>query len=449
MNNKKLINSPRDRELLFRLQRLHDRLNTSNSTNDKVQVLKDFLSSDKELQELVSMMYNPYMQYGVTWKNILKRKDLDFEFDGRIFDLLKMLSERNITGHSALGCVNNYRRRVGMEFPLSLVFERSLKARADSKLINKVIPGLIPTFDVALANAFEKHAHRIDWDNEEWFYSRKLDGVRVICRIEDREIKFFSRQGKEFHTLGEVAKDLKDHVLHTENIVLDGELCIVDKNGDEDFQSVIKEIRRKDHTINSPRFKVFDCLTTEEFDSGTSERTMMERWTWFMRTLGQECLIDDAFSIDPVTHNTVINEEDVLSILDVADEAGWEGIMLRKNTTYKGKRSNDILKCKKFIDDEYIVKDIETGPFRIIDKGTGLETEIMTMTNVIIEHKGNPVSVGSGFSIGDRQVYFNDPSKILGKEITVQYFEESQDKTGKFSLRFPVCKTVYENGRQV
>ena len=121
MNNKKLINTPRDRELLFRLQRLHDRLNTSNSTNDKVQVLKDFLTTDKELQELVSMMYNPYMQYGVTWKNILKRKDLNFEFDGRIFDLLKMLSERNITGHSALGAVNNYKRRVGMDFPLSLV----------------------------------------------------------------------------------------------------------------------------------------------------------------------------------------------------------------------------------------------------------------------------------------------------------------------------------------
>ena len=449
MNNLKLINTPRDRELLHNLNRLHERLNASNSTNDKVQVLKDFLTPDKELQELVSIMYNPYMQFGVNWKNILKREDLDFEFDGRIFDLLKMLSERNITGHSALGCVNNYRRRVGMEFPLSLVFERNLKARADVKLINRVIPGLIPTFDVALANAFEKHAHRIDWDNEEWFYSRKLDGVRVICRIEDREIKFFSRQGKEFHTLGEVAKDLKDHILHTENIVLDGELCIVDKDGNEDFQSVIKEVRRKDHTISSPIFKVFDCLTTEEFDSGTSERTFIERHNWFVLTLGKECLMDDAFSIEPVSHNRVINEEDVLSIVDVADEAGWEGIMIRKNTTYKGKRSNDILKCKKFIDDEYIVKDIETGPFRVIDKGTGLEAEIVTMTNVIIEHKGNPVSVGSGFSIGDRQVYYNDPSKIVGKEITVQYFEESQDKTGKYSLRFPVCKTVYENGRQV
>ena len=90
MNNLKLINTPRDRELLHNLNRLHERLNASNSTNDKVQVLKDFLTPDKELQELVSIMYNPYMQFGVTWKNILKREDLDFEFDGRIFDLLKI-----------------------------------------------------------------------------------------------------------------------------------------------------------------------------------------------------------------------------------------------------------------------------------------------------------------------------------------------------------------------
>jgi len=127
----------------------------------------------------------------------------------------------------------------------------------------------------------------------------------------------------------------------------------------------------------------------------------------------------------------------------------WEGIMIRKNTTYKGKRSNDILKCKKFIDDEYIVKNIETGPFRVIDKVTKKEKTIDTMTNVIIEHKGNEVSVGSGFSLDQRDKYFNNPTDIIGKEITVQYFEESQDKTGKFSLRFPVCKVIYEQGRQV
>ena len=70
------------------------------------------------------------------------------------------------------------------------------------------------------------------------------------------------------------------------------------------------------------------------------------------------------------------------------------------------------------------------------------------MTNVIIEHKGNPVSVGSGFSIGDRQVYYNDPSKIVGKEITVQYFEESQNQNGEYSLRFPVIKVIHGNERK-
>ena len=143
------------------------------------------------------------------------------------------------------------------------------------------------------------------------------------------------------------------------------------------------------------------------------------------------------------------SEHDVVLWSDHAAECGWEGIMLRKNDVYKGKRSNDILKVKKMHDDEYIVKDVEVGPFRIIDKKLRKEVTIETMTNVIIEHKGEPVSVGSGFTIADRQHYYNNPKDIIGKEITVQYFEESQDKTGKFSLRFPVCKAVYQNGRQV
>ena len=180
MNNLRLINTPRDRELLFNLNRLHNHLNATTSTNDKVQVLKDYLVPDTELQKLVSMMYNSYMQFGVTWKNILKREDLDFEFDGTIFDLLQMLSNRNITGHSALGCVNNYRRRVSGDFALSLVFGRNLKARCDAKLINRVIPGLIPTFDVALATKYEDFAKRFNPSEDRWMWSRKLVNLNSI-----------------------------------------------------------------------------------------------------------------------------------------------------------------------------------------------------------------------------------------------------------------------------
>ena len=45
---------------------------------------------------------------------------------------------------------------------------------------------------------------------------------------------------------------------------------------------------------------------------------------------------------------------------------GWEGLMLRKNETYKGKRSTDILKVKQMFDEEYIVVDLENDVHRVL-----------------------------------------------------------------------------------
>jgi len=417
-------------------------LQTSNSTNDKMECLEP-VRNNSELKSLLHYMYNPYFQYFVSWKNIKKRSDLVQEYTGDIFTLLDMLKERSITGHDAIGTVNGYLAQLPLEYHwlVELIFERSLKARVDTRLINRVMPDLIPSFNVALASKFEDVAHIIDW-NDEWFWSRKLDGVRVIVRIEDGDIKFFSRSGKEFHTLDNLKTALKENMVY-DNVVLDGELCIVDENGDEDFQSIIKEVRRKDHTIESPVLKIFDMLTIEAFDSGESTITFKDRLAniceWNIPSVG----------IVGLTMQPVIDEDHVYALLESATKNGWEGIMIRKDAPYKGKRTNDLLKVKKMHDEEYVVQDVEYGPFRIIDPGTGLEATIETMTNVIIEHKGNPVSVGSGFTIGQRQKYFMFPELIIGKEITVQYFEESQDKTGKYSLRFPVCKTVYEEGIRV
>jgi hypothetical protein len=40
---------------------------------------------------------------------------------------------------------------------------------------------------------------------------------------------------------------------------------MLDANGNENFQGIIKEIKRKDHTIENPFFYMFDILTLEEF----------------------------------------------------------------------------------------------------------------------------------------------------------------------------------------
>ena len=132
-------------------------------------------------------------------------------------------------------------------------------------------------------------------------------------------------------------------------------------------------------------------------------------------------------------------------MMEKSKKGGWEGLMLRKNTTYKGKRSTDILKVKQMFDEEYVVVDLENDLHRVIVDGT--EIEEMMLKNVIIEHKGNRVQVGSGFSHEQRRHYFKNPNEILGKQITVQYFEETTNKNGTHSLRFPVIKAVYDGVR--
>jgi len=430
--------------MLDRLQEFVERSNSTNSNTDKLDVLRDY-STDQEVLGALRYTYSPFKQYHVTSKNLKKRSDLVSPIGnqyGSIFTLLDTLNDRIITGHDAIAAVNRFilENRQYEELIYNII-DRNLKTRSTASMINKVVPGLIPGFDVALAATYdEKTKKKVDLDTDDWYLSRKLDGVRCLAFFDNfGTVTFKSRSGKPFDTLGKVAKELEELKLY--NVVMDGEICIVDENGDEDFQSIIKEIKRKDHTIKNPLFQIFDMISLEDFENKTSREKLSER-------------LDN---LEMVFHHfdpkyTKVLEQDLLtswdmfeSKMDLAVQSGWEGLMLRKDEKYKGKRSTDILKVKKFYDEEYIVVDVENSPNRVIVDG--VEVEEMMLKNVIIEHKGNRVQVGSGFTIDERRNYFENPNKILGKTITVQYFEETTNQNGTHSLRFPVIKAVYQNGR--
>jgi len=424
-------------DLLNTAQRMVEQLNTTNSKNDKMAILADY----PELQNLLTYTYDPYRMYGVSSTNLKKNFDKVNNITDDLFELLDMLSTRKITGHDALAATNGF-IEAHLEYRELIynILDKNLKTRTDAKLINKVYPKLVPQFDVTLAHKYEDHAHKIDWDNESWSWSRKLDGVRVIARKEDGKVTFYSRRGKEFETLNIIKAELESMI--DDNFVLDGEMCVIDKDGNEDYKSIVSQIKRKNYTILNAKYMVFDCLTLSEFDNAQSEVTLSERLHHV------EDMFANSSSIEALEMNYVENVDHVIDLLDTAVDAGWEGIMLRRDCEYEGKRTRNLLKCKKMMDAEYIVEDFETGPFRVIDKDSGLETTIETLANVIIEHKGNAVSVGSGFSLEERIRYYKTPSQIIGKEITVQYFEESKDKDGKLSLRFPVVKHIFESGKR-
>ena len=421
------------------LQDFVEASNATNSNTDKLEVLKTYTQYES-VKKALYYTYNTFKQYGVTSANCKKNSDLMGHSNtyGDFFLLLDDLSNRVCTGHTAIANVNRYvQENKQYEDLIFNIIDRNLKTRSTASMINKVLPGLIPTFDVALAKAFdEKTQKKVDW-NDCWFVSRKLDGVRCLTVIDENgEPKFFSRQGKEFLTLDNLKTDIK--ALGLKNTVLDGEVCIVDDNGDENFASIIKEIKRKDHKIGNPFYWMFDMLTMEEFSSKKSKSVFAERIANLQRISKESKFIG-------VLDQWIGSDKVFSEMMTESKVGGWEGLMLRKNETYKGKRSNEILKVKQMHDEEYVVVDLENDYHRVIVDGAEVEEEMLK--NVIIEHKGNRVHVGSGFSHDQRRHYFANPNEILGKQITVQYFEESQSKSGEFSLRFPVIKAVYETAR--
>ena len=117
--------------------------------------------------------------------------------------------------------------------------------------------------------------------------------------------------------------------------------------------------------------------------------------------------------------------------------------MLRKDVGYEGKRTKNLLKVKKFHDAEYEVLGWDVDQHEVVRDGKSVS---MTMlSQVWIEHKGYIVKVGSGFTQEQRLEYMD--GSIVGKLITVQYFEETNNDKGGISLRFPTVKHIYENER--
>ena len=425
---------------LEQIQEFVDAQNATNSNTDKLNVLKKY-ANNEAVRNALEYTYNTFKQYGVTSANCKKNSNLVKYGYSDLFKLLDDLSIRFITGHTAISLVNGFvEANKKHEDLIFSIIDRNLKTRSTTSMINKVIPDLIPTFDVALANSYdEKMAKKVDF-NDTWFVSRKLDGCRCICIInEDGEPTYFSRAGNEFLTLKNLDAEIIS--LGLKNMVIDGEICMLDANGNENFQGIIKEIKRKDHTIENPFFYMFDILTMDEFvkKEGTtpfSVRNVQLDNLFFQREFNH---------IDYLPQTILIDEQMLMFHVTTAKENGWEGLMLRKDAPYQGKRSNDVLKVKSFYDAEYIVVDIENAVNRVIVDGK--EVEELMMRNVVIEHKGNRVQVGSGFSHEQKRFYFENPNEILGKQITVQYFEETKNQNGGISLRFPTVKAIYENRR--
>ena len=422
---------------LARVREMVQDLNRTNSSTDKLNTLKQY----PDCKNILLYTYHPLWKYNVSSDNCKKQSNLvGKQYYTDILELLDALRNREHTGHDAIKEVNAFVAE-NADFAELIwgILDGNLKCRIDVKLINKAYPGLIPEFNVALC---DKYTEKSDLSGE-WYISRKLDGVRCIAVKRGTEVKFYSRAGNEFETLANLVPDVL--AICPYDFVLDGEICLVDESGKEDFIGVVSEIKRKDHTMKNPKYYVFDYLTHGEFFSGENIHLFSNRYKLLV-----SCRTD--YNRSSIRHITILEQMpytlDQFELMQQkAIDNEWEGLILRKDVPYEGKRTKNMLKVKVFQDAEYIVKDIISGPIRYIKDGK--DTEEIMLSAICIEHKGYKVNVGSGFSIEQRKAFYADPFLIIGKTILVKYFGESRNKNLELSLRFPTVKHIYENGRNV
>lgn len=407
------------------------------------------------IMQIYQDTYDSQRKYGVhkfQIQPIYGNKTLENDYSD-FHDLLDKLANRELTGNAAIDAVEAAIAQFVEEDKdiLAAILHKKLTIGLSKTTFEKITGTSTQTtnFAVTLACHLEdvKNVNPIDGT---WYASRKCDGIRTVAKIAKNNgkttVEFISRQSKPITTLDNVkpalqwlVRDLDDGVYYA-----DGEGCIVDGNGDEDFQSILKEIRRKDWTIANPCYQLFDFVTEDEFLGKTKSENFDARYAKMLQMIE-----GNTFPTIKVLNQEVLNSQADFDRWEKYVSAGkWEGFMLRKNEEFKTGRIKTLLKVKKFLDAEYIVKGVEIAEMTTAEPGLG-NVKYIGVKSLIIEQKGFKVNVGSGLTKEQRKEWYADRTKIIGKTVTIKYFEETQDQSGSYSLRFPVLKAVYEDGRTV
>ena len=403
------------------------------SIKKKQELLKDMMSN-KAFARVLYFAFNDYIVTGLSSKKINKKLDYKTknEFGNDITTLMWYLLENNTGKDVDIAIVQAFieDNLEHKDFIVDLV-TKNIKVGITATTINKVRPNFIPEFGVQLANSYDlKYV-----DGKDFIITLKLDGSRMIAIKENDEVKFFSRQGKEITELVEIEDEFKEFP----NGVYDGELLAIGEF--EDSKSQFKETMKRSRIKGEKtglKFMIYDFISDiDDFKNGKDETKCIDRKNNvrdIINVFGKSEFIQ---YLEPLYVGSDIKRITMHS--DLVIKQGQEGIMINLcESPYETKRVNHLLKVKEFY----------TLDLRVIDKKEGTNRNKGKLGALVVDYKGFEVSVGSGYTDTLREELWNDED-IIGRVIEISYFEETCDKEGNLSLRFPVFIRVREEGKEV
>lgn len=315
---------------------------------------------------------------------------------------------------------------------------KKIKLGITASTVNKALGrNVIPVFDCMLANKYFDHQKHLE--GKKFAVTEKLDGIRCLAVVKkDMLPVLYSRQGQVIEGLQEIENELMNVRDNTGiEFVLDGELIIKDRERfpSKDQYKQTTMIVRKDGPKSGVDYHAFDLIGVEAFEERDCDTP------YYLRRQKLEAMFQNLSHVHPVPVLYIGQDSSrILELLNQQRSAQREGVMVNiLDAVYQFKRTSDILKVKVMNDCDLQIIGLQEGDGKF--KGM--------LGAFIVDYKGNSVGVGTGISDEIRKAVWANQDAYLGKVIKVAYFEETQNKDGVLSIRFPSFDSFCEEGKEV
>ena len=387
---------------------------------------------DEVIQKYLKINYDPYEIFGISEKKLHKKVSCVAYPADNVFDLFYWLEKHNTGTDVAIKMCQETLAVIASEDQeaaalLEGLICKDLSIGVDSKTINSVMPGLIPTFDVQLANKYFDKPEYVE--GKEVAITTKIDGGRIIAIKENGSVSFFTRAGQRYEGLVDLEKEMLDRI--PDNFVFDGEITLLDYNNydSKDAYKQAMKITRADGEKHGVKMLVFDGMPVADWKAQCCPLSWSSRRTTLEIIFNKDTYA--YFELLPVLYQGTDTSK-ITELLDAEIARKQEGVMINIcDAKYDFKRTNSLLKVKKMNTLDLQIIGFEEGSGRL----TG------TLGAILVRYKdGNVVKVGSGFTDGLREEIWKNQGKYLDTICEIQYFEPTTNQDGGESLRFPIFK---------
>lgn len=177
------------------------------------------------------------------------------------------------------------------------------------------------------------------FDNKEWLFETKWDGIRLVAEKRGKTVKLWSRNGIDVTARYAVLLPALQKIEGW--CVLDGELCALDDHGRSRFQLLQNALNKKAKLL----YVVFDVLVVGGDD--IRQKPLLERKTLLKALLPRDPLLRYS------EHVAQFGKREFAK----AERAHEEGVIAKRAVSlyYSGKRTREWLKFKAVHEQEVVI----------------------------------------------------------------------------------------------